>query len=107
MSQLELRPLSLGEILDRTFVLYRAHFVLFVALAAIPRLPSFAFALFQAGVLGTTPVGTASTMGMVFIAGVVGVIGYLVSQGGGRSCRLRTIPWSSDRHRRGSEACFG
>jgi Membrane domain of glycerophosphoryl diester phosphodiesterase len=37
MANLDLRPLSLGEILDRTFSIYRAHFLLFVGIAAIPR----------------------------------------------------------------------
>jgi Membrane domain of glycerophosphoryl diester phosphodiesterase len=32
----ELRPLSLGELLDRTFTLYRSHFWLFVGIMAIP-----------------------------------------------------------------------
>jgi hypothetical protein len=32
----ELRPLSLGELLDRTFTLYRNHFWLFVGIMAIP-----------------------------------------------------------------------
>jgi hypothetical protein len=36
MAALELRPLSLGELLDRTFFLYRRHFPLFVGIAAIP-----------------------------------------------------------------------
>jgi hypothetical protein len=31
-----LRPLSLSELLDRTFFLYRKHFVLFVGITAIP-----------------------------------------------------------------------
>lgn len=31
----ELRPLSLGEILDRTFALYRSHFLLFAGIAAV------------------------------------------------------------------------
>ncbi len=82
MSQLELRPLSLGEILDRTFTLYRAHLVLFVALAAIPRLPSVAFALLQAGMVGGTPVGIATTLGLGIIAVLIGIAGYLISQGG-------------------------
>ncbi|MCI0404077.1 MAG: hypothetical protein L0212_11250 [Acidobacteria bacterium] len=34
----ELRPLSLGELLDRTFSLYRSHFWLFIGLTAIPYL---------------------------------------------------------------------
>jgi hypothetical protein len=33
-----LRPLSLGELLDRTFFLYRKHFLLFVSIIAIPQL---------------------------------------------------------------------
>src|SRR5271154_6128505 len=32
----ELRPLSLGELLDRTFTLYRNHFWVFVGIMAIP-----------------------------------------------------------------------
>jgi len=33
---IELRPLSLGELLDRTFTLYRGHFWVFVGIMAIP-----------------------------------------------------------------------
>jgi hypothetical protein len=36
METVELRPLSLGELLDRTFSLYRRHFWLFVGIMAIP-----------------------------------------------------------------------
>jgi hypothetical protein len=36
MSALDLRPLSLGELLDRTFLLYRRNFLLFTGIAAIP-----------------------------------------------------------------------
>jgi hypothetical protein len=35
MTGLDLRPLTLGEILDRTFTLYRSHFVLFIGIAGI------------------------------------------------------------------------
>jgi len=38
-----LRPLSTGELLDRTFSLYRGHFGLFVGIFAIPHLISLAF----------------------------------------------------------------
>jgi hypothetical protein len=34
----ELRPMSLGEILDRTFQIYRQKFLLFVSIAALPAL---------------------------------------------------------------------
>ena len=33
---IDLRPLSLGELLDRTFSLYKKHFWLFVGIMAIP-----------------------------------------------------------------------
>jgi hypothetical protein len=32
----ELRPLSIGELLDKTFSLYRSHFLLFVGIMAVP-----------------------------------------------------------------------
>ncbi|HUY82852.1 MAG TPA: hypothetical protein VMU92_14085 [Acidobacteriaceae bacterium] len=34
--QYDLRPLSTGEILDRTFQIYRSHFILFAGLALLP-----------------------------------------------------------------------
>src|SRR5690242_4527004 len=43
MSPAELRPLSIGEILDKTFSIYRNHFVLFVGIAALPAFARFAF----------------------------------------------------------------
>lgn len=36
MDGMELRPLSTGEILDRTFTLYRQNFLLFLGISAIP-----------------------------------------------------------------------
>ena len=36
MAALDLRPLSLGELLDRTFFLYRRNFLLFIGIAVIP-----------------------------------------------------------------------
>jgi Membrane domain of glycerophosphoryl diester phosphodiesterase len=54
----ELRPLSLGELLDRTFFLYRNNFTLFVGITALPNLVLLAFQLsgvgfqMQGGVLG-------------------------------------------------------
>jgi hypothetical protein len=40
-----LRPLSLGELLDRSFFLYRKHFALFVGIVALPHLALLAFQL--------------------------------------------------------------
>jgi hypothetical protein len=38
MSNMDLRPLSLGELLDRTFTLYRENFLLFIGISAIPHI---------------------------------------------------------------------
>jgi hypothetical protein len=42
---LDLRPLTLGELLDRAFTLYRRHFRLFVGLMAFPSVFTLVFAL--------------------------------------------------------------
>jgi len=44
-----LRPLGLGELLDRSFFLYRKHFLLFVAIVALPHLILLAFQLLGVG----------------------------------------------------------
>jgi len=41
----ELRPLSFGELLDRTFSYYRSHFWVFVGIMAIPQILLVAVAL--------------------------------------------------------------
>src|SRR5713226_10205336 len=45
MASADLRPLSLGELLDRTFTLYRNHFWLFVGIMAVPQLLLLAIGL--------------------------------------------------------------
>jgi hypothetical protein len=58
MEAVDLRPLSLGELLDRTFRLYRNHFSLFVGIMAIPAavwLPFNVLALsFQGSLMSAT-----------------------------------------------------
>jgi hypothetical protein len=48
MATLDLRPLSLGELLDRTFTLYRGHFLLFLGISAIPQVFVLVIQLAQA-----------------------------------------------------------
>lgn len=59
MADLDLRPLSLGEILDRTFSLYRKHFLLFAGITAIPQLLILALRLAQT-LFVTFPAGRTS-----------------------------------------------
>ena len=46
MDAIELRPLTLGELLDRTFRLYRNHFWLFAGIMAIPSAFSIPFTVY-------------------------------------------------------------
>jgi hypothetical protein len=50
-----LRPLSLGELLDRAFSYYRRHFVLFVGIAALPNLCGLILQLSQIDATGRNP----------------------------------------------------
>jgi hypothetical protein len=98
MAQWELRPLSLGEILDRTFSLYRQNFVLFAGIMAIPHLLTLGINLAQV-LMTKTPlaIGQAPTQQLqtgtmsggflafgifgILIAVVITVVAYLFSQG--------------------------
>jgi len=93
MNGLDLRPLSLGDILDRTFSLYRRHFLLFVGIAGIPQLLVLVFSLARIlflwnpldrlgtlGTLGTGDLGTGFLLLLVTL--VIAVCAYLYSQGG-------------------------
>ena len=53
MAEIELRPLTLGELLDQTFSLYRKHFLLFVGIMAAPMLIVVAMNLLLFGVSET------------------------------------------------------
>ncbi len=94
MATLDLRPLSLGEILDRTFTLYRSHFILFFGITAIPQLLVLALQLAQLflgltvvmpGTRGGAPILRPALTGASILVGVVSFvvlsISYLLSQG--------------------------
>ena len=98
MADLDLRPLSLGEILDRTFSLYRRHFLLFAGTTALPNLLVLALSLAQSFFIVSpaarrTPgveqlqsatsawFGPLGAIG-VLVGVVVYIIVYLLSQGG-------------------------
>jgi hypothetical protein len=97
MADVGLRPLTLGEILDRTFSLYRKHFLLFLGITAIPHLLILAASLAQTffisvpRVPGRIPreqfqvaIGASSVLavlGGAALAVVAYVVAYLFSQG--------------------------
>ena len=60
-----LRPLSIGELLDRTFSLYRNHFGLFVGIFALPYLVVLAFQC--VGLVFQSPTPQFSNMFVTFV----------------------------------------
>jgi len=78
MTGLELRPLSLGEILDRTFTLYRRYFLLFLGISGIPQLLVLGFSLAQ----GAVAKSVVLNLVMLLLLLIVTVFAYLFSQGG-------------------------
>lgn len=53
---IELRPLGLGEMLDRTFTLYRTHFWLFIGVMALPQAIRATVDVFAARAFSTLPI---------------------------------------------------
>lgn len=100
MAEWELRPLSLGEILDRTFTLYRRNFLLFLGITAVPHLLTLGLNITQAMLTKfptvqkpSVPVEEFQTrvasnglmaygIGGFLIAIVIYLLVYLFSQGG-------------------------
>ncbi len=99
MNNLDLRPLSVGEVLDRTFTLYRNYFVLFLGISAIPHILVLLVNLSQLAFLipsgmpipGTrqgpipssigSPGALGAYFGLAFLAIIVAFVTLLLSQG--------------------------
>jgi hypothetical protein len=81
MNGLDLRPLSVGEILDRTFSLYRRHFLLFIGIAGIPQLLVLGFSLARTLLPGNLE-DVTSTLALSLVYLSVALFAYLYSQGG-------------------------
>ena len=87
MTAFDLRPLTLGEILDRTFTLYRRNFLLFVGISAIPQtlvlaLNVISLLLANKRAAGVLP-GVGIVLGVVIavVVIVVTILAYFLSQG--------------------------
>lgn len=97
MTVTELRPLSLGELLDRTFSYYRQHFWLFIGIMAIPQVLNVAITLPLETITQPSAAPVASenpteifrkiapllalSLGLVMVALVVGFLIYSVALG--------------------------
>lgn len=84
MADVDLRPMSLGEVLDRTFTLYRTHFWLFAGIAALPSLVLLVLrvgnAALQAARVATTqaPHGYVPPSPAAIASGVAAAMGFML-----------------------------
>jgi hypothetical protein len=84
MATPDLRPMSVGEILDRTASLYRNNFVLFFAISLIPHLLVLAWVLTQLAIQGPPPrIEPRGLRDIVIFAGIIVEyeVAYLFTQG--------------------------
>src|SRR5215216_1814111 len=76
---LDLRPLSIGELLDRSFTLYRQHFYVFVGIMAVPSVLALLMAVStsvaQFAMMSRTRQPTPE---QILVAGVLMVSGVIV-----------------------------
>lgn len=97
MATVELRPMSLGEVLDQTFTLYRENFLLFAGITALPYLVllAFNFALLLLGrgtKSGVTPSGVSPGMiGSVIAASFGALFIYLILIGIAHSATVSAV----------------
>jgi hypothetical protein len=85
MNGLDLRPLTLGEILDRTFTIYRNYFLLFLGISGLPRVAVIALQIPQVwlGYETRGQVGFSMFLGLFsLVLAVISIVAYLYSQGG-------------------------
>jgi hypothetical protein len=76
-----LRPMSTGELLDRTFNLYRKNFLLFVGIATVPPALMLLVNLIQAGMVAAPGHHKAVGVGLMAAGGIgmmVGAVAYLI-----------------------------
>jgi hypothetical protein len=78
VADLDLRPLSLGEILDRTFSLYRKHFLLFVGISAIPQTLVLAVNLAQTFFMKMPTVPRVPPAEQFQLTSPAGIVGFLI-----------------------------
>ena len=77
MAAPDLRPLSLGELLDRTFSIYRSNFWLFAGIMVVPQLVILAVAIGWTAL--TSGGGTSGQIGAQFAAGLVAIPLFIIA----------------------------
>ena len=77
----QIRPLSLGEILDRTFQFYRKEFLLFVGIAAIPQTLVLGAQILSLTMRSSASGGAIAAAGLsLLVLALIGLVASAVSQ---------------------------
>ncbi|MFB3915380.1 MAG: glycerophosphoryl diester phosphodiesterase membrane domain-containing protein [Terriglobales bacterium] len=74
-----LQPMTTGELLDRTFFLYRKHFLLFLGIAAIPNLFAFAFGIGRVLMLNDVGANAPGRVAFSVFWSAMGAVVYLLA----------------------------
>lgn len=74
-----LKPLSIGQLLDRAIRLYRQHFLLFIGIITLTQIPASVFAVLIT-LVSSSPDVIGSGLAVGAVAVVVGLFSFLVSQ---------------------------
>ena len=92
-----LRPMSLGELLDRIFFLYRKHFALFVGITALPYLAVLAFQLLGVAVRsGTTTITFTATTLVWSLGSIVIYLGAVAASQGATVMAVSRVHLGND-----------
>ncbi|HUJ33403.1 MAG TPA: hypothetical protein VLY23_19125 [Candidatus Acidoferrum sp.] len=99
MAETDLRPMTLGEVLDRTFSLYKTHFWLFAGIMSLPLLALLLFQVCAAGLgiagatagrgVGAAP--TAGTIAGVAFGAIIGVVLYFALYGAAQAATVFAV----------------
>lgn len=76
-----LRPMTTGELLDRTFFLYRRHFALFVGISALAYVPFFASQLIGVALQGSGTLATIASVAWSLVIAAAFMASYSAAHG--------------------------
>ena len=97
MASIDLRPMTLGEVLDKTFSLYRQNFLLFAGISALPYslLMLFRFAMLvltRSKVTGAAAgIGTSAAIGAAILAAFGGGLVALIMLGVAQAATVSAV----------------
>ena len=92
MDRLQFEPMTVGQILDKTFRLWRANFLRYLALVAVVLVPLYIIQLlWQMAMYESVSAGRSQGMALVILTTVVLVILRVVGENLGRAALMKSV----------------